>query len=142
MFLSLFSRVSKTKNKKQKTKKNKKSAIWNAGAAEDYRVATAPSGEPLINNMSLAVEGSDAHAERAAFRPLPDGLSAYELWQVQKRKLGLRQEYLDHWNSTAALTGTGRPVDAIISPMAPYVAPPHGKNKSVTFNHCYSTTTS
>jgi amidase len=107
----------------------KKSAIWNAGAAEDYRVSTAPSGEPLIANMSLAVE--DDHAERALFRPVADGISAYELWQVQKRKLGLRKEYLDHWNSTVSSTGTGRPVDAIISPMAAYVAPPHGKNKCV-----------
>jgi amidase len=109
----------------------KKSAIWNAGAAEDYRVSTAPSGEPLIANMSLAVE--DDHAERALFRPVADGISAYELWQVQKRKLGLRKEYLDHWNSTVSSTGTGRPVDAIISPMAAYVAPPHGKNKYVLF---------
>ena len=105
--------------------------VWNAGAAEDYRVTTAPSGEPVIANMNLEAENPDAQIERALFRPLPDGISAYELWQVQKRKLGLRQEYLDHWNSTVALTGTGRPVDAIISPMAPYVAPPHGNNKCV-----------
>ncbi|KAF8801241.1 amidase [Phlegmacium glaucopus] len=109
------------------------SAVWNAGAAEDYRVATAPSGEPLIANMSLGVEGPNPDTERAMFRPLPNGISAYELWQVQKRKLGLRQEYLDHWNSTVALTGTGRPVDAIISPMASYVAPPHGNNKSAQY---------
>ena len=75
----------------------------------------------------------DHHTERALFRPVADGISAYEVWQVQKRKLGLRQEYLDHWNSTVSLTGTGRPVDAIISPMAAYVAPPHGKNKCVLF---------
>ena len=78
--------------------------------------------------MSSAVED-------LAFRPLADGISAYELWQVQKRKLGLRQEYLNHWNSTVALTGTGRPVDAIISPMAAYVAPPHGNNKYISFVH-------
>jgi len=109
------------------------SMIWNAGAAEDYRVTTAPSGEPVIANMNLESENPDVPTERAIFRPLPNGSSAYELWQVQKRKLGLRQEYLDHWNSTVALTGTGRPVDAIISPMAPYVAPPHGYNKSAQY---------
>ena len=66
-----------------------------------------------------------------SFRPLTDGISAYELWQVQKLKRDLRQEYLDHWNATVELTGTGRPVDVILSPCAPYVAPPHGMNKCV-----------
>ena len=108
--------------------------IWDAGADEDFRAATALSGEPVINNMSLEVEeGSNSDNSKALFRPSLKGTSAYELWQVQKRKLGLRQEYLDHWNSTVTLTGTGRPVDAIISPMAAYVAPPHGKNKYVLF---------
>lgn len=111
--------------------------VWNAGADEDFRVATAPSGEPVINNMSLEVEGSNT-ASKALFRPSLKGTSAYELWQVQKRKLGLRQEYLDHWNSTVTLTGTGRPVDAIISPMAAYVAPPHGKNKYALLMHNHS----
>ena len=109
--------------------KNKQLAIWNAGAAEDYRISTAPSGEPLIANMSLGLEDTESHIQRAISRPLVEGISAYELWQVQKRKLGLRQEYLDHWNSTVTLTGTGRPVDAIISPMAAHVAAPHGNYK-------------
>lgn len=77
---------------------------------------------------------TDTHTQKALFRPLPNGISAYELWQVQKHKLSLRQEYLDHWNSTATLTGMGRPVDAIISPLAPYVAPPHGHNKYVYYS--------
>ena len=29
---------------------------------------------------------------------------------------------MDYWNSTAELTGTGRPVDAVISPLAPFAA--------------------
>jgi amidase len=35
---------------------------------------------------------------------------------VAKRKY--QKEYLDYWNSTAAITGTGRPVDAFIMPLA------------------------
>src|SRR5882757_11406199 len=112
----------------------KQSAVWSAGAAEDYRVSTTPSDEPLIANMSIAVEDTDSHTPITLFRPLSEGISAYNIWQVQKQKLSLRQEYLDHWNSTATLTGTGRPVDAIISPMAAYVATPHGKNQYVTHN--------
>ena len=55
-------------------------------------------------------------------------LSAFELWQVHKRRQVLRKEYLDRWEATADTTSTGRPVDAIISPVAPWAAPPHGKN--------------
>jgi len=111
-------------------------AIWAAAAKEDYRVATLPSGEPVISTMNLAID----HPELVigvenvpSFRPLADGISAYELWQVQKLKRNLRQEYLDHWNATVELTGTGRPVDVILSPCAPYVAPPHGLNKNANY---------
>jgi amidase len=39
---------------------------------------------------------------------------------VEIRKL--RKEYLEYWNSTANKTSTGRPVDAVISPLAPWPA--------------------
>lgn len=97
-------------------------------------MATLPSGEPVISTMNLTIENLDLamDAENVpSFRPVIDGISAYELWQVQKLKRDLRQEYLDYWNASVELTGTGRPVDAILSPCAPYVAPPHGMNKCV-----------
>jgi len=59
------------------------------------------------------------------------GISAFELFQIQKRRAALRKEYLDYWHSTKALTSTGHPVDAIISPVAPFPPPPHGKYKHV-----------
>lgn len=59
------------------------------------------------------------------------GVSAFELFQIQTRRAVLRKEYLDYWKSTEALTSTGRPVDAIISPVAPFPPPPHGKYKHV-----------
>jgi amidase len=55
--------------------------------------------------------------------------NAYQLWQTQKQKRLLRKEYLDRWQATQSITGTGRPMDAIISPVAPYAAPPHGHNR-------------
>lgn len=82
--------------------------------------------------MNLGVEDPDyIDPEIPPFRPLADGLSAYQLWQIQKQRRDLRQEYLDHWNATVTSTGTGRPIDAIISPCAAYAAPPHGMNKQV-----------
>ncbi|KAJ7040376.1 general amidase [Mycena alexandri] len=99
-------------------------AVWFAGGAEDFRTDAAPSGEPVISSMGILAEDTEL-----SFRPAPSSTSAFELWQIQKKKGDLRQEYLGHWADTVSQTGTGRPVDAIISPVAPYTAPPHGLNK-------------
>ncbi|TFK29470.1 general amidase [Coprinopsis marcescibilis] len=98
--------------------------IFNAGATEDYATVCSATGEPVIGSMGLEVETEDDTPKEVP------GISAYELWQVQKTRRDLRQEYMDWWNSSEdwARTGTGRPVDAIISPLAPYAAPPHGGN--------------
>jgi len=32
------------------------------------------------------------------------------------------KEYMEYWNSTKELTGTGRPVDALVAPLAPFTA--------------------
>jgi len=101
-----------------------KGGIWSAGAQQDFKATLAPTGEPLITSM-LPPESTF---------PVPDlppiirgdGCDAYELWQLHKRKRDIRGAYLDHWQATVSKTGTGRPVDAIISPAAPYPAPPHG----------------
>lgn len=42
-----------------------------------------------------------------------------------------QKEYMDYWNSTAASTTTGRPVDAIICPVAPFAALQLEKTTSV-----------
>jgi amidase len=55
-------------------------------------------------------------------------LTVSQLWQLHKEKRDLRKSHLDYWQATVNQTGTGRPVDAIISPAAPYVAVPHGLN--------------
>ena len=101
--------------------------IWGAGSAEDYAVTTSASGEPIISTM--IPDGSDITAP--PILPRKGGLTAYQLWQVQKERRDVRGLYLEHWNNTVASTGTGRPVDAIICPVAPYAAPPHGHNRSV-----------
>ncbi|KAF7347634.1 Amidase domain-containing protein [Mycena venus] len=105
-----------------------KSAIWNAAAAEDFMAAAAPTGEPVIASMGILQEDDEL-----LFRPSGAAISAFELWQVHKKKRDLRQEYLKHWEDTISQTGTGRPVDAIIGPMASYTAPPHGLNKTAQY---------
>lgn len=101
-------------------------SIWAAGAAEDYKVTiTDPTGEEVIGSMEPATETGPVL--EATFRPSDKAASAYALWQFQKAKRTLREENTNKWNATASETFTGRPVDAIISPVAPYAATQHGK---------------
>ena len=100
--------------------------IWGAAGEEDYAAVTSLTGEPILKSMS----GVGTSETGVYIRDT--SISAFELFQVQKRRAALRKEYLDHWQSTKAFTSTGRPVDAIISPVAPFPPPPHGKNKRVT----------
>ncbi|KAG2044807.1 general amidase [Suillus americanus] len=109
--------------------------IWNAASAEDFMITTASTGEPIIATMEL----DDADAAAASFRPQNGGITAYQLWQVQKLRQNIRKEYIDHWNATASETGTGRPVDAIICPAAPFAATPHGKNKYANYTTVWNT---
>ncbi|KLO20289.1 general amidase [Schizopora paradoxa] len=112
--------------------------IWNAAATDDYRATTNASGEPIITSMEHETDSLSENAADATvpdFRPAEDGLSAYHLWQLQKEKTALRVQHLAHWQATSALTGTGRPVDAIISPVVAYAAPPHGRNKNRSANY-------
>ncbi|KZT09017.1 general amidase [Laetiporus sulphureus 93-53] len=110
--------------------------IFAADDAHDYLTECARSGEPLIQTMS---PDTDAH-EYALDEPFARTvvgerrhLSAYELWQLHREKRALRKSHLDHWEATVARTDTGRPVDAIISPVAPYAACPHGCNSDAFY---------
>ena len=80
--------------------------------------------------MMLIVE-KDPHAppERPLHRQADPIHTALECWQTNIKQRDLKEEVLDYWRETVHVTGTGRPVDAIIAPLAPFVAPPHGTNK-------------
>ena len=106
-----------------------KYGIWNAGSTEDFMVNASTTGELVTSTM---VPDGDKAAS-ASFRPRGGALTAYQLWQVQKKRKDIRTAYLEHWNNTVpvASTGTGRPVDAIICPVAPFAAPPHGSYRLV-----------
>jgi len=105
--------------------------ILNADGAHDYMIDCAASGEPLITSMSPEIDPHPTTLEQTLIKKLvgpPKHHSAWELWQLHKEKRELRKSYLDHWQATVSETGTGRPVDAIISPAVAYTAVPHGLN--------------
>lgn len=91
---------------------------------KEWKTATSPSGEPIINSMKPGADPNFVPAFRQPRKPL----EAYEIWQLSKERRRLRQEYFDNWFATAAVTGTGRPVDALIAPVFPHTAVPHGSS--------------
>jgi amidase len=98
---------------------------------QDYKATTASTEEPIIETMAL--EDAKLSSDAASFRPTESNVTAYELWQLHRIKTEYRQQYLDLLNDSIKISGTGRPIDAIISPVAAYAAPPHGMNKHVLF---------
>lgn len=49
-------------------------------------------------------------------------MNASEIAALNVTKREYQKEYMDYWNSTAALTGTGRPVDGLFCPLASHAA--------------------
>lgn len=69
------------------------------------------SGEPISPQIAVTY-GSE---------PLKEvGASEIAATNIAKREY--QKEYIDYWNSTEDLTGTGRPVEAFIMPCAPFPA--------------------
>ncbi|BGP19231.1 hypothetical protein JCM10213v2_007318 [Rhodosporidiobolus nylandii] len=93
--------------------------IYSADGGQDIDTECGRSGEPRL--WGLFEEGN------------PPKLSTYEYWQLcfERRKFIATQ--LAAWESTASLTGTGRPVDAIILPVSPYPSFPHDAKQEVSY---------
>ncbi|THV67418.1 amidase, partial [Aureobasidium pullulans] len=60
--------------------------------------------------------------------------NATDIMRNQVEKRDAEKEYMEYWNSTSQLTGTGRPVDAIISPLAPFTAARPNKYTSYSYS--------
>lgn len=82
---------------------------WVYDGGRDVRGAFALSGEPMAQQVSLY------QTEMKEF-------TATEIAETNVQMRQLKKEYMDYWNSTAKITSTGKPVDAIISPLAPWPA--------------------
>jgi len=77
----------------------------------DIHGALGLSGEPIAAQVT-ALAGSKPSQQANA--------SKIAATNVAKREY--QKEYMEYWNSTIDQTGTGRPVDAIIAPVAPFAA--------------------
>jgi amidase len=74
------------------------------------------SGEPWTEGLKLFKAAYEARKGSPAL--------ASDLWALQAERAVYAKEALEHWRATAALIGTGRPVDGVISPVTPWAASP------------------
>ena len=88
-----------------------KVAAWKYDGGADVHGAFALSGEPIAKQVQ-PLYGT---------KPV-EQMKASEIAAVNIAKRDYQKEYLEYWNSTQELTGTGRPVDAVIAPLAPFPA--------------------
>jgi len=63
-----------------------------------------------------------AQVEQSYGKEPQEQMNASKIAATNVAKREYQKEYMEYWNSTKDLTGTGRPVDALISPLAPFPA--------------------
>jgi amidase len=84
-----------------------KSWIFDGGA--DVKAAFALSGEPMSDQVKF-------------YASLEKEATASEIAATNVELRLLKKEYLDYWTNTKDQTSTGRSVDAVICPLAPFPA--------------------
>lgn len=68
----------------------------------------------------IASGQEDWPAALTGYRDAPEPLNGWEYWQLHLERTELVKRYLERWNASVKETGTGRPIDGIISPATPY----------------------
>jgi amidase len=58
----------------------------------------------------------------STYGTLKDEYTASQIAANNVAKRAYQKEYMEYWNSTADFTDTGRPIDAVIAPLAPFPA--------------------
>lgn len=81
---------------------------WSYDSGADIRSAFELSGEPMAPQIDQTYG--------AGIKPKPPK-DATHIAANNVAKREYQKEYLEYWNSTAELTGTGRPVDVVILPV-------------------------
>ncbi|BEJ12517.1 hypothetical protein CspHIS471_0209770 [Cutaneotrichosporon sp. HIS471] len=91
----------------------------------------------------------------AGSEPWPKGLTTYQaaaeksksspplvgdLWTLQAERNAYNKGMLDAWNATAEITGTGRPIDGLISPVTAYASCPRYTFAHVTYTSVWNIT--
>ncbi|GAA5899043.1 hypothetical protein JCM6882_004599 [Rhodosporidiobolus microsporus] len=109
----------------------------------EYAPPDAKKGAELLVSIYLADGGADVQHEcdisgepnlGGVLKGMqPPHLSTYEWWQLSYARRRYIAEQLAAWEATKELTGTGRPIDAIIAPPAPYVSFRHDDKQDIYY---------
>ncbi|GAQ42175.1 hypothetical protein AtubIFM56815_005197 [Aspergillus tubingensis] len=91
------------------TDNHPKNRAYNLDGGADVLQNFALSNETIHTSVVIDTSGSPQK-------------TALEIAALNVEKREYQKQYLDYWNSTAQVTGTGRPVDAVICPVAPHAA--------------------
>ncbi|EEH47555.1 uncharacterized protein PADG_03639 [Paracoccidioides brasiliensis Pb18] len=97
-------------------------AIYSFDGGADAHHHFGISGETFIKELSLFF-GKEPRPQKNA-----EQIAAINVAKREYQKL-----YLEYWNSTADVTGTGRPADGFFCPVAPFPAARRGKTNYVTY---------
>ncbi|KAK2743324.1 Acetamidase [Onygenales sp. PD_40] len=89
------------------------------GGADAHKQFDA-SGEPFFDELALFL------------RPRPQ-FDATQIAATNVAKREYQKLYMEYWNSTAQLTGTGRPIDGVFCPTAPFAASRQRNNFYVNY---------
>jgi len=84
------------------------------GGAE-YHKMMQKSGEPVVQQTAWILDHAQGRGD----------YSVAEIFSLNLDRETFRAKALMHWNTTQERTTTGRPIDAILCPVAPTLAPPH-----------------
>jgi amidase len=92
------------------------------------RIGRVLKGGPEPEPWPLQLRTFERHYKRLRAGNAPPTVST--MWEMQAEKQAYLRRMLDAWRSTAALSGTGRPFDGIISPVCAFPSAPR-----YTFRH-------
>jgi amidase len=117
-----------------------RSALTSAGhICIDFDPVEMPAARGVIDKFFSADGGAEFRADLLASRePMPAWLadpkkrpaqSVSETWENQAERDRIAERWGDRWNGTEMVTGTGRPMDCLISPGMHFPAIRHGQAK-------------
>ncbi|KAK7932019.1 hypothetical protein PG985_002731 [Apiospora marii] len=94
----------------------------------DIEDALKLSGEPMVAPAQALFRQAEEYKPKD-FR---------EYYELVKKLKKYQQDYADYWESTKALTGTGRPVDGILVPVTATAAVRHNSFYAFTYSIVYN----
>lgn len=100
-------------------------ALFDADGGRDIAEAVALSGEPNLNGV---------------LSPDAKELSTFEYWRLCYKRKQFITRQLAAWEATEKRTGTGRPIDALISPTAPYTSFTHDSQQFINYTGLFNVT--